>query len=279
MSELNWTGQQLNMVRDLIAEEIEKARLSHKVIPDFELGADARTVPEITYDPGDDTVKDTGTIPLVELAVEFKLTKLQTEDADIRAAQLLIRRKANLLARAHDTIIFTGQPAANMQNLANKEIVATGGNKNSGMSDTKHSLDIDPAAQNQGMKDYGEELVKQVGSAQFQLEQQGYVGSYVLLLGRQLFTDAIQPFKGSPVRPKDLMESELNGPVHRCSVLPENEGLLLSLSGDPVDCAVAVAPKFEFLLIDQQGLRKCRIFERFALRLKEKDSVIQLVRK
>jgi hypothetical protein len=67
--------------------------------------------------------------------------------------------------------------------------------------------------------------------------------------------------------------------VHRSSVLSKDQGLLMSLGGEPMDRAVAVAPKFEFLRIEDNETRVCRVFERFALRLKEKDSVIKLVRK
>jgi hypothetical protein len=61
-------------------------------------------------------------------------------------------------------------------------------------------------------------------------------------------------------------------------VLDKDQGLLLSLGGDPVDRAVAVEPRFEFLRIGANETRECRVFERFSLRLKEKDSVIKLVR-
>ncbi len=67
--------------------------------------------------------------------------------------------------------------------------------------------------------------------------------------------------------------------MHRSSVLDKYKGLLLSLGGEPMDRAVAVAPKFEFLRIGAKEIRECRVFERFVLRLKEKDSVIQLDRK
>jgi hypothetical protein len=51
------------------------------------------------------------------------------------------------------------------------------------------------------------------------------------------------------------------------------------LGGEPVDRAIAVAPRFEFLRIGDKEVRQCRVFERFTLRLKEKDCVIKLVRK
>jgi hypothetical protein len=119
-----------------------------------------------------------------------------------------------------------------------------------------------------------------IADALVQLEGKGYIGSYVLILGQNLFVDAYTPSTGSLILPKDRLEALLgDGPVHRSSVLGSDEGLLLSLGGTPMDRVVAVAPKFESLRIGANETRECRVFERFVLRLKEQESVIKLVRK
>src|SRR5688572_4917055 len=98
MNDLNWTEPQNNLVRDLIAEEIEKSRLSHKFIPELKLDEGARSVTANEFNSKESLVDDVKTIPLVELSAEVKLTKMQAEDADLSAAMLLIRRAANRLA-------------------------------------------------------------------------------------------------------------------------------------------------------------------------------------
>jgi hypothetical protein len=276
MNELKWTEERNKLVRDLIAEEIEKARLSHKFIPELKLETDARSVSADEYDSRTGKVDDVKTIPLVEVVAPVHLTKLQTEDSDLSAALLLIRRAANHLARSHDGVVFRGQPGPNALHNAPPNVSAIGGTKNDGVSSTATSLDVDPPAR----ASYGEKLVEKVADALVQLEGKGYIGSYVLVLGQRLFTDANTPSPGSLVLPKDRLEALLGGgPVHRSSVLDKDQGLLLSLGGEPMDRAVAVAPTFEFLRIGANEIRECRVFERFALRLKEKDSVIKLVRK
>ena len=50
MNDLNWSEAQNNTVRDLIAEEIEKARLSHTFIPELKLDETARSVSADEYD-------------------------------------------------------------------------------------------------------------------------------------------------------------------------------------------------------------------------------------
>ena len=277
MNELNWTEEQNTTVRDLIAEEVEKARLSHKFIPELTLEDAARSVKADKFDSEKNTLDDVTTIPLVELSATVKLTKLQAEDVDLSAALLLIRRSANRLARAHDAVTFTGQPGSNkLPDTAPKQVKAIGGWTNKGVSEAGTCIEIDPPDGGS----YGEALVAKIAQALVKLETVGYIGSYVLVLGHDLFTDANTPSPGSLVLPKDRLEALLGGgPVHRSSVLENGEGLLLSLGGEPMDRAVAVAPKFEFLRIESNDTRVCRVFERFALRLKEQDSVIKLVRK
>lgn len=278
MNELKWTDEQHRIVRDLIAEEVEKARLSHKFIPELKLAEDARSVPADQYNAANNSVDDVSTIPLVEIAAKVDLTKLQAEDTDLSAALLLIRRAANRMARAHDAVVFSGQPGpGQLPATAPKQVTATGGYQNGGASAAKPPIDVGPPVKGSSP---GEELVKAVAQALVQLEGQGYIGSYVLVLGQALFTDANTPSTGSLVLPKDRLEALLGGgPVHRSSVLPPTEGLLISMGGEPMDRAVAVEPRFEFLRIGANEVRECRVFERFAFRLKEGDSIIKLVRK
>lgn len=274
---LDWTDQQHTTVRDLIAEEVEKARLSHKFIPELKTAEDARSITADEFDAKGNRVDDIKTIPLVEIAAAVRLTKLQAEDADLSSALLMIRRAANRLARAHDAVVFAGQPDADkLPGTAPSQVSAIGGSKNGGVSTTTSVIPVDPI---KGAS-YGEKLVERVAEALVTLEGNGYIGSYVLVLGQTLFTDANTPTPGSMVLPKDRIEGLLaGGPVHRSSVLDTNEGLLLSLGGEPMDRAIAVAPKFEFMRIGASEIRECRVFERFALRLKEKESVVKLVRK
>ena len=298
MNLLKWTEEQKNMIRDLIAEEIEKARLSHKFIPELKLAEDARSVSADELDSATYQVDDITTIPLVEIEVPINLTRLQAEDVDLSAALLLIRRAANHLARAHDAVVFAGQPGTDLPPLtAPTNVNAIGGRTNDGVSAITTSVDIGPlvtsststtgkgsttssTATSGGFASYGEALVAGVANALVTLEGKGYIGSYVLVLGQRLFTDANTPSPGSLVLPTDRLKALLGeGPVHRSSVLDQDEGLLLSLGGEPMDRAVAVAPIFESLRIGAKDMRECRVFERFALRLKEKDSVIKLKRK
>ena len=66
------------------------------------------------------------------------------------------------------------------------------------------------------------------------------------------------------------------GPVHRLSVLPGNEALLLCITGKAIDRAVAVPPILEFLRIGANEGREFRLYERFLTRFKETYSAVLL---
>lgn len=240
MSSLNWTDEQNNHVRTVIAEETEKARLSHKLIPPVTLTADARNVPADEYDPESNTVNDVRNIEINELNRTFYLTKLQVEDADLSAALVLIRRNANALARDHDAAIF-------------RSVIST------------------PDIPTESAKN-GDELVSKTAEALVKLEGHGHLGPFAMILGQNLFMVANTPVGNSAVLPVNRLESLLGtGTVYRSSTLEEDHGILISLGGDTLDEAVAVPPTFEFLRVNEDQDRECRIFERFAPRLKDKN--------
>jgi hypothetical protein len=88
MPTLEWTEAQNGIVRDLIAEEVEKARLSHKFIPEVKVEDKATSVraDELVGN----TVDDVTTIPLVEVALPVTLTKEQAEDIDLSAGRCCV---------------------------------------------------------------------------------------------------------------------------------------------------------------------------------------------
>jgi uncharacterized linocin/CFP29 family protein len=278
MDQLDWDNTQRELVGAVIDEEVNKARLSHNFIDISQppLAEDARNVRADRYDRTTNLVDDVTTIPLVEISAPLILTPAQTVDKDLSSALLLIRRAANKLARAHDEIIFVGQPDAGKlpPKATALGLTANWGSTNKGLFETGNEVVV--RADKEAV---GEALVGAVAEALVKLEDAGYIGSYVLIFGQVLFTYANTPTKGSMVLPSDRMKNLMELPeehhVHRSSVLEDDTGLLLSLSGQPMDRAVAVKPKFEFQQIGADNERRCRVFERFALRLKEKDSVVK----
>src|SRR5262249_14061119 len=153
----------------------------------------------------------------------------------------------------------TGQPKADELPPKAKALglMAQWGSANKGLFETSNVEEVAP----DNGQTVGEALVGAVAEALVTLENAGYIGSYVLILGQSLFKEANPPSKGSMVLPSDRMKNLMELPpeqqVHRSSVLNDNTGLLLSLGGQPMDQAVAVHPKFEFSRIGDQQERRC----------------------
>jgi uncharacterized membrane protein YgcG len=123
-------------------------------------------------------------------------------------------------------------------------------------------------------------MVGATAAAVATLDGQGYRTGYVMVAGpnlyRLLHTRVVGAADLPVVAVRGLLEG---GPVHRSTVLPADEALVLSVGAGRIDRAVAVAPSAEFLRIEAAGgdeLRLLRIYERFLTRFKETRSVVLL---
>jgi uncharacterized linocin/CFP29 family protein len=83
--------------------------------------------------------------------------------------------------------------------------------------------------------------------------------------------------------PRDRIEPLLKRELIRSGVLNDSLreeggqwGIVLSLSGEPIDLAVAVDVTPEFLFTDDEGRSVFRVFERFAPRVKDPDAIVRL---
>jgi uncharacterized linocin/CFP29 family protein len=122
-----------------------------------------------------------------------------------------------------------------------------------------------------------------------QLEENGYVAPYVCAYGRDLFQAANRPFNASVVSVRDRLEPLIGREILHASALnvaPEglpalarawrSRGLLLSLSGDAVDLAIASEATPEFRFMNAQGRYVFSVFERFTLRIKDPRAIAPL---
>jgi len=59
-------------------------------------------------------------------------------------------------------------------------------------------------------------------------------------------------------------------------MLPPSSGVLVSVGGNTMDLIVGVEPTTEFLQVSTEGVYRFRVFERFALRVKDKTAIVRL---
>jgi uncharacterized linocin/CFP29 family protein len=248
MSELNWTDAQRSRMVEAIDAEIENSRLAHKVIPEFTLSPTDRTVARNRLNYANGTIDETHK-ELDEVSEEFFLTKLQTEDEDLANARLRVRRAAQQLAQLHDRAVF--------QKTIRDEI-----ENNQGVKGFHDRIEIP--------KPFPDGVVAAVASAVAALDGEGYRTGFVMVAGQEVYTQLHTRGGGAADFPLKAVEGLLDGgPVHRSAVLDAEEALILSLSGEEIDRAVAEGPTLEFLRIGARENREFRLYERFLTRFKQ----------
>jgi uncharacterized linocin/CFP29 family protein len=143
------------------------------------------------------------------------------------------------------------------------------------------------------------ELIGAIVAAIAELESQGHSAPFVCVLSNAAFEIANTPDEGSLVLPRDRIEPFLGRELLRSSAIDDRpwahptrvnsasstqvredssllQGVVLSLAGDTMDLAVAVEPTPEFLFIDGRGRYTLRVYERFALRIKQRSAIVTL---
>ena len=121
-TQLHWTDEQWNKVRQVVYEEARKARVAGNFLPLYgPLEPDATNVSkeQLRYEDvptGSEalariSVNNTETQPLLTLQVLVPLRSAQVADPELTSALTAFRRAANVLSRVEDTVIFNGKPS------------------------------------------------------------------------------------------------------------------------------------------------------------------------
>ena len=102
-----WTG-----IDDAVHGEFQRTSVAAKFIPLHGPVPDALTVPADVIDLDTMTVNEVAVTPIVELGVEFGLTRQQVgNEAQLSTAITLATRAANFLSQAEDLTLFQGDRA------------------------------------------------------------------------------------------------------------------------------------------------------------------------
>lgn len=136
-------------------------------------------------------------------------------------------------------------------------------------------------------------LITGVVDAMSTLEGNGYVAPYVCVFGREPFEKAHSPTGNAVAFPRDRLEPLIGRQLLHSSSLDmppatfhpydpptaeawQKRGVLLSLSGESVDLAIAAPATPEFRQVDANGRYLFSVSERFALRIKDPLAVVPL---
>jgi uncharacterized linocin/CFP29 family protein len=296
-SQIDWTHEQWNQVKQTVVDEVHKVSIAGSFLPCFgplERSATvvrSQALSEVNQRPSQPIkVDDVNTLKLWTLAVQVELKQQQLVEENLTGALSAFRRAANLLARAEDAIAFNGlQYAVDAADPTDDELrdqrvpaqcKVTGGQTALGLFGSGQSLPSTSFPVGTvlgtipGPSPYSENLVTAVSIAIAELEGNGHLGPFACVLGNNAFVEAHKPLPNSMVLPRDRMEPLLGMQLLRSSTLDPEKGIIVALSGNPIDLVVSTAPTVQFLNVNEDAKYLFRVYEKFVLRIKEVGTVI-----
>jgi uncharacterized linocin/CFP29 family protein len=276
MADLNWSDAQWQKVNDAVNEAFGKASVASAFLPMYgPLAGSSETVRNERLKQKEGTESTPLTISLdkdhaavnlnlVTVTVNVELSGEQVADESLSNALLAFRRAANILAQEEDRIVFEGTDGTKATTLA-KTV-----GRQKGLADP--TMKFESLGAEQG-PELGRDLVKQIVKAIHKLEDKSNPSPFACVLGNRLFEAAYDP-ADSLVLPADRILPLLKGgPLLRCGKMDESKGIVVSLAGNAIDIVVGTPPTVQFLQRTIDAKFVFRVYERFALRLRDKENL------
>jgi len=296
-----WSDEQWARANQVIQEEANRARVAATFLPlegplppdtDFVrkdiLATDQfQPAPQPQKQLSRITIDDQSTMKLATLQANVFLRGAQMADPNMSSALQLLRRAANVLARAEDSIVFRGQQAQN-QGPPPSAVTGIAGLFEVRGGEGSYGLFGDPTLPKPDRKQVHIsqvavsglpvwDLVPGVSDAISKLEAKGHFGPFAVALGQDFFL-SVQTPTSSLVLPQDRILPFLGGgPLVRSSTLPPRSGVVVALGGAPVELVVATDLSLGFLQITTDPHYVFRLYEKIVLRIKQVDAIVRLV--
>jgi uncharacterized linocin/CFP29 family protein len=268
---LGWSQDIWDRLDEAVSSESKRSSIASTILPLVGPLPSAVTVPGDVIDADRLAIAEHLTRPIVELSAEFTLTTAQVAgEASLLTATSLATRAANLLAQAEDTLIFQGDAGnklpvftfVSQRQLAGDGLVAS----------APEEIVVQPIAANH----YGERTFAAVAEGCAHLQAKGQYGPYALALQDAVYADTFAPLPGTLVSPADRIKPLVTQGYVGSGALPPSIGILLSVGGNTIDLVLARDAAVFFMNVDSAGLSHFRVWERFALRIKDNTALIRL---
>ncbi len=300
LENLGWTESQWNRICTTVTEEAQKGRVAAQLLP--AVGPeDASTVavPNFTlqaapsprlagWTPERLTVDSDPTLPVTQIAVNVSLRNHEVADPNLSAALGMFRRAANYIARVEDAFVFSGRPGNNLPppyGLGQiPDVVQITGNgpvdglllAYSGAGAQRLRSRIKPSPPPPAAPvTLGNRVIEAIIAAINALDRNGQLGPFACALSPKLFEAICEP-TASLVLPRDRILPFLQGPLVRASAILDGWGVVLALSGSPIELVVARDISVRYLQTSEEPRYVFRVSERVALRVKEPQSIALL---
>ncbi len=292
-AEALWPAAIWNGINEAVADECQRIKVAAKFLPMYRPMAEARTVPaeRIKRDEAGFLIDEAPVTPLVEIWSEFELTRQQVaREAELGTARTLARRAANILAQAEDAMIFQGAEALEAEAFfSNGKVLQRSGPVMTGLLGPFEPAELSiviPALGPEALVDlptldaatprFGELTFEAVSEGYVRLQTNAHHGPYALVLPPGPFADTQAALPRTLLRPAERIHDLLHSEIHATSRLPPLSGVLVSLGGSTLELVVGQEPEAMFLFEDAEGKYRFRVWERFALRIKDQSAIVRL---
>jgi uncharacterized linocin/CFP29 family protein len=273
--QVEWNDTVWNTLDAAVHDEFHRSAVALKFVPFHGQLDNAMTVPADVIDLDSMTVDEAGVSALVELGIDFGLTRQQTASEEQNETGVtLATRSANMLAMAEDLAIFMGDGA--FKDPLFKRVRKRSGNAGTGLLASATDTVTVKAVAAGPPKRYGEATFAAVADAYARLQKRGHYGPYALALTTEIYADTFAPLASTLVMPADRIRALVELGLFGTGALPDSTGVMVSVGGNSMDLVVGIEPTTEFLQQDPDGFYRFRVFERFALRVKDRSAIVAL---
>jgi len=252
---VNWDETTWKDINDAVVKEVAKVRVAQKVFSTTTLDNHPTQIPNEIINFTDLSIKAGETKPFVDLYVEFTLTGPQVEqETDQKICHKLAIMGAKVVALAEDAYFFQRSnreprdpdPArsgirfpgnvkiANWRTKEDLGLLAEASPPDADDGDSNKVSEPITVPRTNNLAIWGENTFKAVTDGITKLVAKGQAPNYALFLSTQVFADAhVPPSPASLVTTADRIKPLVEGGFYSSGVLPENEGLLVALGGEP----------------------------------------------
>jgi uncharacterized linocin/CFP29 family protein len=246
-NEVNWPETVWKEINVAVVKEAAKVRFAQKVFPTTvfdndptEVLNDVITFPALTIQEG-------STKPFVEIHREFLLTSAQvSKESEKKTGMTLARMAAKEIALAEDTVIFQGANGALPPNVEAEQRDSTATGLVGEAAAETIEVELLPKAR-PGLA-YGENTFAAVTNGIARLTAKGQAPNYALILPTAVYADTfVPPSAASLVTTAERITPLVEGGFYGTGTLPEDEGLLVALGGEPTSLYVGREAATEFV--------------------------------
>ena len=275
-----WTTDDWKLLDDIVYDEVKQTKVYPKLLNMYGPLHDpwATSVPADTLTPNALSIPEGDKAILGEVQVRFSLSNGQVmgegDGNGLSTAMTLATRAANLLALGMDTLVWDNVAAlpAGVQVIQGKAppsgLVSAAAN-----AIQVFPTQIDP---NTGLPQYEERTFDAVAAATAKLESLGHPRPFGFVVDYRVFADTFRTLPSTLITPAERIMPLVTRAYCATARVPAFTGLVSSSRASTVDYVVGLPATTGYLQKNADGTRLFKVFERFAVRLKDPTALVRL---